>query len=355
MAMSSYYNNPSAAFLSTMAYFLLFLFIFILPTCDSLSFELPRFDSSTNVILFEGDAVPMVGAIEFNNIEYVTIGFSAATGQYLGRHSLQSWEFDSSLNIKVTKGKDEGRTRLVVGLVVSFVVLIGGVGITLVIWWKSKMRRAMYIEGHGITGDFERGTGPKRFIYRELVSATNNFSNDRKLGEGGFGCVYTGFLSYLDLAIAIKKISRGSRQWQKEYITEVKTISQLRYRNLVQLLGWCHVKGEFLLVYEFMPNGSLDAHLFSKTKLLTWAAYGSDHELGPQTTGLAGTLGYLAPEYISTGKASKESDVFSFGVVALEIASGRKSVYPMGENSEMGLSGMGLGSLWKRKASIYCR
>ncbi|KAF5179190.1 L-type lectin-domain containing receptor kinase IX.1 [Thalictrum thalictroides] len=319
--------------------------------------------------------------------EWVTVGFSAATGQFVQRHNLKSWEFDSSLNIKVTKGKNEQKTRLIVGLVVSFGILIGGVGIVSVILWRRRrMQRAMYMEGHGITGDFERGAGPKKFTYRELVSATNNFSDDRKLGEGGFGCVYRGFLSYLDLAIAVKKISRGSRQGKKEYITEVKTISQLRHRNLVQLMGWCHDKGEFLLVYEFMPNGSLDAHIFGKTKQLTWAVrykialgiasailylheeweqcvihrdikssnvmldssfnaklgdFGlarlMDHELGPQTTGLAGTLGYLAPEYISTGKASKESDVYSFGVVALEIACGRKSTNPLDEESEMGL------------------
>ncbi|PIA51934.1 hypothetical protein AQUCO_01000064v1 [Aquilegia coerulea] len=530
------------------SYFLLVLVFFPLPTCKSLSFSFPRFDPNTNAILFQGDAAPTVGAIDFNNIEYlcrvgratyaervqiwdsdsgtladftthfsfvvdtqgasnygqglafflapvgfqippnsvggflglfntttsdassrnkiisiefdsfsnpewdppyehvgininsissardfrwnaslhsgdttnvwitynattknlnpvfqgeshlsyqvdlmqvlpewVTIGFSAATGRYVERHRLQSWEFNSSMNEKVTKGKNKGRTRLVVGLVVSFSVLTCAVGIAIVIVWRRRrMQRAMYMEGHGITGDFERGTGPKRFTYGELVSATNNFSEDRKLGEGGFGCVYRGFLSYLDLAIAVKKISRGSRQGKKEYITEVKTISQLRHRNLVQLLGWCHDKGEFLLVYEFMPNGSLDAHLFGKTKHLTWAVrykialglasallylheeweqcvvhrdikssnvmldssfnaklgdFGlarlMDHELGPQTTGLAGTLGYLAPEYINTGKASKESDVFSFGVVALEIASGRKSVDPTGD-SEMG-------------------
>ncbi|KDP32173.1 hypothetical protein JCGZ_12634 [Jatropha curcas] len=177
------------------------------------------------------------------------------------------------------------------------------------------------------------------------------------------------------MAIAVKKFSRGSKQGKKEYITEVKTISQLRHRNLVQLIGWCHDRGEFLLVYEFMPNGSLDSHLFGKKNPLPWSVrykislglasallylheeweqcvvhrdvkssnvmldsnfnvklgdFGlarlMDHEVGPQTTAIAGTLGYLAPEYISTGRASKDSDVYSFGVVALEIASGRKAI-----------------------------
>jgi serine/threonine protein kinase len=209
---------------------------------------------------------------------------------------------------------------------------------------------------------------------------------ERKLGEGGFGAVYKGYLTGLDMLIAVKKISRGFRQGKKEYITEVQMFSQLRHRNLVQLIGWCHDRGEFLLIYEFMPNGSLDSHLFGTSSPLSWAVrykislglasalfylheeweqcvvhrdikssnvmldssfnvklgdFGlarlMDHELGPQTTGVAGTFGYMAPEYASTGRASKESDVYSFGVVALEIATGRRSVNFMGPNSDMGL------------------
>ncbi|XWS45041.1 hypothetical protein CRYUN_Cryun15aG0102300 [Craigia yunnanensis] len=192
------------------------------------------------------------------------------------------------------------------------------------------------------------GAGPRRFTFEELVSATN-FSNERKLGEGGFGAVYRGYLDDLDMVVAVKKISRGSRQGKKEYITEVKIISQLRHRYLVQLVGWCHDKGEFQFVYKFMPNGSLDSHLFGSKTLLTWTSsfnaklgdFGlarlMDHELGGQTTRLVGTLGYMAPEYISTGRASKESDVFSFGVVALEIATGRKAIDPLRQDSEMSL------------------
>lgn len=147
----------------------------------------------------------------------------------------------------------------------------------------------------------------------------------------------------------------------------------LSHRNLVKQIGWCHDKGEFLLAYEFMPNRSLDYHMFGKLNPLVWPisykiALGlasallylheeweqcvihrdvkssnvmldssfnvklcdfglarlMDHELGPQKTGLAGTLGYLAPEHVITGQASKESDVYSFGVVVLVIATGRK-------------------------------
>ncbi|KAD6453700.1 hypothetical protein E3N88_08406 [Mikania micrantha] len=237
-----------------------------------------------------------------------------------------------------------------------------------------------------INEELEHSTGPKRFALRYLALATNNFSDDLKLGEGGFGCVYKGLLSREDSIVAVKKISQGSKQGKKEYMTEVKIISSLRHRNLVRLIGWCHDKTQFLLVYEFMPNGSLDSHLFHQKTVLKWdvrynvaiglassllylheecdqcvlhrdikasnimldsgfnAKLGDfglarlmDHEMVLKTTGLAGTLGYMAPEYASTGKASKESDVYSFGVVALEIACGKMATGKYDPESDLGL------------------
>ncbi|OMP01650.1 hypothetical protein COLO4_11693 [Corchorus olitorius] len=323
--------------------------------------------------------------------EWVMVGFSAATGQNGERHTLQSWEFSSSLNIKETTKKDVKKTRVIIATSVSAGVFLVGLLIAItILWWRNQVRRRKRREllsnTASITHDFERGAGPRRFSIEELASATSNFSNERKLGEGGFGGVYRGYLADLDMIVAVKKISSGSRQGKKEYITEVKIISQLRHRYLVQLVGWCHDKGEFLLVYEFMPNGSLDSHLFGKKTPLTWTTryriaqglasallylheeweqcvvhrdikssnvmldssfnvklgdFGlarlMDHELGGQTTGLVGTLGYMAPEYISTGRASKESDVYSFGVVALEIATGRKAVDLLKNESERSL------------------
>ncbi|KAJ0096559.1 hypothetical protein Patl1_28375 [Pistacia atlantica] len=321
--------------------------------------------------------------------EWVTIGFSAATGSLLERNILESWEFNSSLFRKETDGVNARKTKIIVSVTVSLGVLLIAASVMtgLVVSRRRKRNPGVTMNLTSINDDLERGAGPRKFSYKDLATATNNFSDDRKLGEGGFGAVYKGYFIDTDMAVAVKKISKGSRQGKKEYITEVKTISQLRHRNLVQLIGWCHDGGQFLLVYEFMPNGSLDFHLFGKkTSPLTWAVrykislglasallylheeweqcvvhrdikssnimldssfnvklgdFGlarlMDHELGPQTTGLAGTLGYLAPEYISTGRASKESDVYSFGVVALEITTGRKSTDPMKEQSEMGL------------------
>ncbi|CAI9272422.1 unnamed protein product [Lactuca saligna] len=322
--------------------------------------------------------------------EWVTVGFSAATGANVERHILQYWEFNSSLNI-VKKSKDSSMERkLAVGLIVPLGVLVLGGIVAFGVFFrrkrKPKQKSSETVIMTSMNEDLERGAGPKRFSYEDLVSATNNFSGDRKLGEGGFGCVYKGYLAREGMAVAVKKISQGSKQGKKEYITEVKIISSLRHRNLVQLIGWCHDQTQFLLVYEFMPNGSLDSHLFGKKSCLEWGlrykivtglasallylheeweqcvvhrdiktsnimldsgfnvklgdfglARLMDHELGPQTTGLAGTLGYLAPEYVTTGKASKESDVYSFGVVALEIACGRKAMDSVDPNSDLGL------------------
>ena len=94
--------------------------------------------------------------------------------------------------------------------------------------------------GLSMDDEFERGIGPKTFSYNELVSATSNFAEENKLGQGGFGGVYKGYLGVINSYVAIKRVSRGSTQGIKEYISEVRIIGRLRHRNLVQLIGWCH-------------------------------------------------------------------------------------------------------------------
>ncbi|CAM0947145.1 unnamed protein product [Alopecurus aequalis] len=226
--------------------------------------------------------------------------------------------------------------------------------------------------------DFKKGTGPRRFHYNDLAIATNNFSDSNKLGEGGFGSVYRGFLKELNLQVAIKMVSKGSKQGRKEYASEVRVISRLRHKNLVQLIGWCHGGGDLLLVYELMPNGSLDMHLYGgvNNAVLPWtvryeivlglssallylqqdweqcvlhrdikpsnimldAAFNAKLgdfglarliERGRKiswTTVAAGTLGYMDPECMTTGRTNTEADVYSFGIVLLEIACGRRPV-----------------------------
>ncbi|KAG6482524.1 L-type lectin-domain containing receptor kinase IX.1-like [Zingiber officinale] len=337
-------------------------------------------DSSLNFIVDLRNELP----------ELVEVGFSASTGNLTEAHSLLSWSFDSSLRVKSNRSC---QVALEVGLVTGAVVLTAASGLIWFIFFRkkamsSKGKEVDEIENDEIIDDeFERAErGPKRYPYEELAGATRNFSKEGKLGEGGFGSVYKGYLKDLKLDVAIKKISRGSKQGRKEYVSEVKIISQLRHRNLVQLVGWCHDRREFLLVYEFMPNGSLDSYLYSERKTMEWpvrhkvalglasallylheewercvvhrdikpsnvmldSAFNAklgdfglarlvDHDSHSQTTVLAGTMGYLAPECVTTGKASKETDVYSFGVVALEIACGRRPMEPAEEKGKVRL------------------
>ncbi|KAI3407741.1 Protein kinase domain-containing protein [Psidium guajava] len=327
--------------------------------------------------------------------EWVTIGFSATTGLSFELHTLYSWEFssyivtedanrtsnpvpaDKNTNDKFRAKGSKSWLWPVTGLG-SFLLLTLVLGFA---WFDHRSKRKINDrigkedDVLSIEEEFDQVTGPKKFSYRELVAATDNFAAARLLGKGGFGRVYEGCLIGTSSNVAIKKITPESRQGRKEYATEVKTISRLRHRNLVQLIGWCHEKKELLLIYEFMPNGSLDSHLFKHRTILTWerryriaqgivsallylheeweqcvvhrdvktsnimldldfnAKLGDfglarlvDHAKGSQTTVLAGTMGYMAPESIYMGKASKESDVYSLGIVLLEIACGRRVV-----------------------------
>ena len=322
--------------------------------------------------------------------ERVSVGFSAATGAWVELHTILSWSFDSTLEVKDETGDGNGKNKLglVIGLAVSSGVVSGALGLLWFICWRKRAGGNIkdFEDDGDMDDEFEKGTGPKRFMYNELLRATNNFAEGGMLGEGGFGGVYKGLLSESNIEVAVKRVSKGSKQGKKEYISEVKIISRLRHKNLVQLIGWCHEQRELLLVYEYMPNGSLDSHLFGAKIMLKWpirykiaqglasallylheeweqcvvhrdikssnimldsnfnAKLGDfglarlvDHEFGLQTTILAGTMGYLAPECFTTGTASKESDVYSFGVVCLEIACGRKPVDPRAEPSKVRL------------------
>ena len=155
-------------------------------------------------------------------------------------------------------------------VIVGVFILVGGLATVLFALWKRKRRGDE--DDHALDEEFKSEIGPRRFSYNELARATNNFNDKEKLGQGGFGGVYKGFLSSLDSIVAIKRVLEGSKQGIGEYVSEVKIIGQLRHKNLVQLIGWCHEKskGQLLLVYDFMPNGSLDSHLFREDTLLVW-------------------------------------------------------------------------------------
>ncbi|KAL1804360.1 hypothetical protein ACET3Z_033007 [Daucus carota] len=225
----------------------------------------------------------------------------------------------------------------------------------------------------------------KAFSYNELKNATRNFRPDSLLGEGGFGYVFKGWIDEHTLAatkpgsgmiIAVKKLKPEGFQGHKEWLAEVNYLGQLHHPNLVKLIGHCLEGDNQLLVYEFMPKGSLENHLFRRGPTpLSWeirikvaidAARGlsflhdakeqviyrdlkaanilldsefnaklSDFGLakaGPTgdrthvSTQVMGTQGYAAPEYVATGRLTAKSDVYGFGVVLLELLTGRRAV-----------------------------
>ncbi|KAI4333753.1 hypothetical protein L6164_018522 [Bauhinia variegata] len=214
------------------------------------------------------------------------------------------------------------------------------------------------------------------FDLSTIANATNHFSGSNKLGEGGFGAVYKGILEN-GQEIAVKRLSKNSGQGPEEFKNEVVSIANLQHRNLVKLLGCCFQNDEKILIYEYMPNRSLDYFIFDRTKrnLMNWThrfqiingiARGLlylhhdcrlriihrdlkvsnillDHNMNSKISdfGLArtfggdkaeaktkrvmGTYGYMPPEYAVHGLFSVKTDVFSFGVIILEIVSGRKN------------------------------
>ncbi|KAK5776981.1 proline-rich receptor-like protein kinase PERK9 isoform X1 [Gossypium arboreum] len=229
------------------------------------------------------------------------------------------------------------------------------------------------------------GNSKTWFTYEELTIATNGFSDQNLLGEGGFGAVYKGCLPD-GREVAVKQLKIGGGQGEREFKAEVAIISRIHHRHLVSLVGYCISENRRLLIYDYVPNNTLYFHLHgegmpvldwaTRLKIAAGAARGiaylhedchpriihrdikssnilldnnfeaqvSDFGLAKLaldanthvTTRVMGTFGYMAPEYASSGKLTEKSDVFSFGVVLLELITGRKPVdasQPLGDES----------------------
>ncbi|KAJ4972293.1 hypothetical protein NE237_005392 [Protea cynaroides] len=246
-------------------------------------------------------------------------------------------------------------------------------------------------------GEILQATNVKSFSFNELKLATRNFRPDSVLGEGGFGSVFKGWIDEhaftaakpgTGIVIAVKRLNQEGLQGHREWLAEVNYLGQLYHPNLVKLIGYCLEDDHRLLVYEFMPRGSLENHLFRRGSYfqpLSWnlrmnvalgAAKGvaflhsaetkviyrdfktsnilldskynaklsdfglaKDGPIGDKShvsTRIMGTYGYAAPEYLATGHLTAKSDVYSFGVVLLELLSGRRAIdknRPSGEHN----------------------
>ncbi|KAG5054046.1 hypothetical protein AAZX31_03G045100 [Glycine max] len=221
---------------------------------------------------------------------------------------------------------------------------------------------------------------PHRFRYRDLHIATKGFIESQLIGVGGFGAVYKGVLPSTGTEVAVKRIMRSPMQGMREFAAEIESLGRLRHKNLVNLQGWCKHKNDLILIYDYIPNGSLDSLLFNDNIALDWdqrfniikgvaagllylheeweqvvihrdvkssnilidgefnARLGDfglarlySHDQVSHTTSVVGTIGYIAPELTRTGKASASSDVYAFGVLLLEVVAGTRPVGSSGQ------------------------
>ncbi|KAG2326529.1 hypothetical protein Bca4012_035482 [Brassica carinata] len=330
------------------------------------------------------------------------VGFSSATGSVLSEHYILGWSFGVNTEAPPLALSRLPKLPRFVPRTISDFFKIGMPLISLFLIFSVIFlvcfivrRRRKFAEEHE---EWEKEFGKNRFRFKDLYYATKGFKEKDLLGSGGFGSVYKGVMPGTKLEIAVKKVSHESRQGMKQFVAEIVSIGRMSHRNLVPLLGYCRRKGELLLVYDFMPNGSLDRFLYNKPEVtLNWkqrinvilgVASGLfylheeweqvvihrdvkasnvlldaelngrlgdfglarlyDHGSDPQTTHVVGTLGYLAPEHTRTGRATTATDVFAFGAFLLEVGCGRRPIEIQQETDETFLLVDWVFGLWNK-------
>ncbi|KAE9599875.1 hypothetical protein Lal_00046345 [Lupinus albus] len=348
-------------------------------------------DSRLNVTMARaGQKKPNVPLISNNiNLSEVLlgetyVGFSAATGKILDSTKILAWSFSNS-NFSIGdalltdnlpsfvfhKGWFSRSPALVGGLISIICVLILGCGSVVLFILCRGNKTTEELE------EWELEYWPHRISFHEIDVATRGFSEENVVAIGGNGKVYKGVLQGVE--VAVKRIPQEREEGMREFLAEVTSLGRMKHRNLVGLRGWCRKdKGNLILVYDFMHNGSLDKRIFEcgNRKILTWkeriqvlkdvaagilylhegwevkvihrdikasnvlldkdmnsrlgdfglARMHEHHGQVANTTRVIGTVGYIAPEVIRTGKASTMSDVFGFGILVLEVICGRKPV-----------------------------
>ncbi|XP_022139790.1 L-type lectin-domain containing receptor kinase VII.1-like [Momordica charantia] len=322
-------------------------------------------------------------------IDKMFVGFTSATGQLVQSHKILAWSF-SDTNFSLSESlittdlpsfvlpKDpitKSKWFIAGATVSSFLIFcfLAAISSILIAGHRRRARARAEME------DWELEYWPHRITYQEIESATKGFAEENVIGIGGSGKVYKGVLAGAGggSEVAVKRISHENGGI-REFLAEISSIGRLKHRNLVSLRGWCKKeKGNFLLVYDYMENGSLDKWVFDceernmlncedRIRILKNVASGVlylhegweskvlhrdikasnvllDKEMNGRlgdfglarvhahgqvasTTRVVGTMGYIAPELIRSGRASAQSDVFGFGVMILEVMCGRRPI-----------------------------
>ncbi|XP_068667105.1 L-type lectin-domain containing receptor kinase VII.1-like [Aristolochia californica] len=318
------------------------------------------------------------------------VGFCAATGMLVEGHKILAWSFSNTnfsahealITTNLPSFLPKNKTSFhksrgfIAGVSVAVVLFVASVLAVTLIWLRISRRKRKERDEEA-TEEWELEYWPHRISYQDIHYATKGFSEEKLIGIGGNGKVYKGVLSE-GTEVAIKCINQGSEEAVREFLSEVSSLGRLKHRNLVSLRGWCkRERGSLMLVYDYMENGSLDKWIFdcSEDMALNWEARVKilrdvasavlylhegwesrvlhrdikasnvmlDEEMNGRlgdfglarmqrhshlasTTRVVGTVGYMAPEVLVSGKAGPKSDIFGFGVLILEVACGRRPV-----------------------------
>ncbi|CAO2841859.1 unnamed protein product [Amaranthus hypochondriacus] len=326
--------------------------------------------------------------VAFDDVEVIRRKVSYARKKGLGGYSVFQVPNDDNWILSETAAETAGENQLNKRLLlVKVLVPLAFISCLSLICYFYKAKLLRYISSDMRNARDSRYDSPdlKVFSYQTIKSATNNFSWYNKLGEGGYGPVYKGILK-TGQEIAVKRLSKASSQGFEEFKNEVMLTARIQHVNLVKVIGFCVEREEKMLVYEYLPNGSLDSYLFDPVKrfqldwekrvqiiegiiqgLLYLQEYSRvtiihrdlkasnillDKDLYPKisdfgmarifqkdgsqanTSRIVGTYGYLPPEYVKQGVYSRKYDVYSFGVTLMQIISGKRNNHFYGANED---------------------